>query len=137
MKVWSKKELEKQVKDKRKLKLLRQRKPEGVVSFKELSKKVAERSEFQIKQVDEVLEALVAVVEECMDNRELVKLSTLGSFYPSVKRARQGTNLQGGKSAEQMIQPPRWEMNFMKNLHMVEHMKNQEVTQKDIDNLYT
>jgi len=135
---WSSEQLEAQMVQgkEKKIKSLIKRKTKTGLSSKHFARAVAKASGFQQKDVIEIIKALKVVIFEQMKNGEYVKIEDVGGFYPILRRARQGTNLRGGKSADQMTVPPTWEMKFFINDIMFEFMKKLDVTEEQINNLY-
>ena len=135
-KEWNQEELEAQVSETRTIKTLSKRKPD-CLAYKRLTKKVAKAAGYKINAVTEVIDALVDIIRETVtEERKSVKLSDLCMFYPVVRKARQGTCLKGGTGNKIMIIPPRWELMFQASTCLAKTMKNLEVTEEDVENLY-
>ena len=135
---WSKEQLEAQTaqaKEKKQKSRIRRKTREGL-SSKFFAKAVAKEAGFCQRDVDEIIKAIKIVVFNQMKMGEYAKIDGIGGFYPMLKRARQGTSLKGGKSAEQMTVPPVWEMKFFINDIAIDFMKNLDVTEEQINNLY-
>jgi len=135
---WTKADLQKQyVQSKtQKQKAQNQRKPTKGLSYKELAKAVARKAGFQHKDVIEIFDALKDVIFESMEKKEYVKFDSLFTINPMLRRARQGTKLKGGESAEQMIVPPFWQARFFVNYVLDNVMKDQDVTEEQINEMY-
>lgn len=141
MKKFSKEELENQVytnietKEKRKIKTVRQRKPKEGLDRTDFMIEVARRTGFQRKDVREIFDALNDVISDSIKDRKYVRIGHL-TVYPAVTPARQGTNLRGGKSAEQMIIHPYWDCKVIVNKAFKAELKEVEVTDEDIKYVY-
>jgi len=133
---WTQDQLEKMISEKRKIKSLIRRKGKNGIAIKALSRKIAEKSGFTKKDVYTIMQALCEVMMKELQEKKYIKINDIFTIHPMLKRARQGTCLKGGKSAEQMIVPPYWEIKVMMNDYMSRLMRNLNVTEEEINNLY-
>ncbi len=135
---FTKTELENQISDKRKLKSLRQRRPEVSIAGKELAKIVAKRSGYQIKQTTEIIDALFDVVFETLQDKKQVNFPKIGSIMPKVKKARKGTVFHRftDQPSESILVPPMFKLEFIPNKRMAELMKKLPVTHQEVEDMY-
>lgn len=135
---FTKKELIRQASDPRKIKTLRQSRPEESIAGKELAKIVAKRTGYQIKQTTEIVDALFDVIFETLLDKKQVQLTKIGSIMPKVKRARKGINFNRGtgKPPETIIVPPLFKLEFIPNKNLAESMRKLKVSAEEVENLY-
>lgn len=137
--MFSQKELEDQINDKRKPKSLRQLRPDERVAGKELARLVAKRTGYQVKQTTEIIDAFYMIVFELLQKKIQVMIPKVGTIMPRLAKARIGTNFNRGtgKPPEKIIMQPKHCIEFIANKNMVAIMKDLPVTKQDIENLYT
>lgn len=137
--MFSQKELEAQINDKRKPKTLRQLRPDERVAGKELARLVAKRTGYQIKQTTEIIDAFYEIVFELLKSKVQVMIPKVGTIMPKIAKARIGMkfNRGTGKPPEKIIMQPKHSIEFIANKNMVAVMKDLPVTKQDIENLYT
>jgi integration host factor subunit alpha len=75
----------------------------------DLAELIYERVGFSKKEAGEMVEAVFAIIKDCLRRREQVKISSFGSFVINHKRARRGRNPQTGAS---IIIDPRCVLSF-------------------------
>jgi len=66
----------------------------------DLAELIYERVGFSKKEAGEMVEAVFAIIKDCLRRREQVKISSFGSFVINHKRARRGRNPQTGAAIQ-------------------------------------
>lgn len=67
---------------------------------RELVKKVAEKSDMKIVEVESMFEAFIEVIKEAFNSGERVEFHGFGNFVKKTRKARRGYSFSDGKSID-------------------------------------
>lgn len=123
-------------KDPRRLKAMHHRKPVDIMNLRDVITEVGRETEFSRKDVKLVIDTFIKKMETSILDNKVIKIPGIGAIYPTVKRARPGVNLNGGKGTEKIIIPAMWVLKLQPSAPMVIKLKKIKVSKEDIDNLY-
>jgi nucleoid DNA-binding protein len=122
---------------KRKLKPLRNRKPNETTTLPQMSKAIMEDTGFRECDIQQVLRSMTSYIKDSMLEGKGVSLPKLGIFYPLLKPARTVMSMNGGVGTPtKMKMDDRWQMKFKASESIQSILAKQEPTQEEIDNLY-
>ena len=122
---------------KRKLKPLRNRKPNETTTLPQMSKAIMEDTGFRECDIQQVLRSMTNYIKDSMVEGKGVSLPKLGIFYPLLKPSRTVMSMNGGVGTPtKMKMADRWQMKFKGSESIQSVLAKQEPTQEDIDNLY-
>lgn len=124
------------IQDKRRLKLMRHRKPADNMNLRDVITAVGKETEFTRKDVHLVITTFIKKMEKCILDNQSVKLPGIGTIFPTVKRSRPGVALNGGKNHQKIIVPAMWTVKFQTAKAMLIELRKIEVSKADVDNLY-
>ena len=123
---------------KRKLKPLRNRKPNVTTTLPQMSKAIMEDTGFRECDIQQVLRSMTSYIKDSMVEGKAVSLPKLGIFYPLLKPSRTVMSMNGGVGTPtKMKMADRWQMKFKGSESIQSILADITPTQEDIDNLYT
>tara|TARA_R110002050_G_scaffold135505_2_gene258170 strand:+ start:7729 stop:8106 length:378 start_codon:yes stop_codon:yes gene_type:complete len=123
---------------KRKLKPLRNRKPNETTTLPQMTKAIMEDTGFRECDIQLVLKSMTSYIKDSMVEGKGVSLPKLGIFYPLLKPSRTVMSMNGGVGTPtKMKMADRWQMKFKGSESIQGILADITPTQEDIDNLYT
>ena len=130
----------KQSQDKRKLKLPRHRKLEGIAT-NALIRETAEKTGFQEVSVKVVIEKYLEIMVEHLMQKESVEIRGIGKISPFLKKAKKvnsfSPSLRGGDgSVKSIIAPAAFTPKYFPSVSMRTALKEIEVSYEDVENMY-
>lgn len=122
---------------KRKLKPLRNRKPEETTTLPQMSKAIMEDTGFRECDIQQVLRSMTNYIKDSMLEGKGVSVPKLGIFYPLLKPSRTVMSMNGGVGTPtKMKMEDRWQMKFKSSETIQAAVAKKVPTQEEIDNLY-
>lgn len=122
---------------KRKLKPLRNRKPEETTTLPQMSKAIMEDTGFRECDIQQVLRSMTNYIKDSMLEGKGVSVPKLGIFYPLLKPSRTVMSMNGGVGTPtKMKMDDRWQMKFKSSETIQTAIAQKVPTQQEIDNLY-
>lgn len=122
---------------KRKLKPLRNRKPEVTTTLPQMSKAIMEATGFRECDIQQVLRSMTNYIKDSMLEGKGVSIPKLGIFYPLLKPSRTVMSMNGGVGTPtKMTMEDRWQMKFKTSETIQAQVAKKVPTQEEIDNLY-
>lgn len=136
--MFSKEEIEKQVNDKRPLKPVSKRKAKEPTAPSTLVRLTAKRSGFTQTSVNEVITALMEVIQERLLDKKQVTLQGIGTLSPILGKARKATNFNryNEEATGSLFIQPRFELRFFPHEGMEEDVRSIEVSAEEVEDMF-
>ena len=123
--------------DKRPIKRVSKRKPKDSLFIDELTREVQKRTGFRHQDIKEVFIACIEVLIDEMCKKKKFTIPRLGVLYPTIKRGREVTSLNGGCEAPtRKWMDSRWVLRLQPGTYVTERLLKVKVTPKEEEEMY-
>lgn len=122
---------------KKRLKPLRERKPQKTTTVKEMCEFISKETGFRQDDIQIVIKSLARYVKHCMMLKLGVSLPKIGILYPLIKPARTVMSMNGGVGTPtKMKMDSRWQMKFKASESVDRELADIEVSEEEYNDLY-
>lgn len=113
------------------------RKPEGILKNKNFIREVSRRTGYRLADIKEVYDVMIEVIMEAMCEKKRFQIRGLGLFYPTIKRGRFTTSLNGAvKAPTKTWMPSRWVLRFQPSKNIAQRLLKVNVDPKEEEEMY-
>lgn len=122
---------------KKRLKPLRERKPQRTTTVKEMCEFISEETGFRQDDIAIVIKSMIKFIKRSIRLKMGVSVPKLGIFYPLIKPARTVMSMNGGVGTPtKMKMDSRWQMKFKTSEAIDRELAEMEVSEEEYNNLY-